>query len=50
MLDVFLFILIQLSFVKHERHRNLGAVVTAVLNDSLHLFMYELHTPQTGIL
>lgn len=29
---------------------NLGAVVTAVLDDSLHLFMYELHTAQTGLL
>lgn len=36
--------------IQSQRHTDLGAVVTAVLDDSLHLFMYELHTPQTGLL
>lgn len=36
--------------IKRERHTNLGAVVTAVLDDSLHLFVYELHTAQAGLL
>ncbi len=28
----------------------LSAVVAAVLNDPLHLFMHQLHTAQTGLL
>lgn len=57
-----IFVLVQCSLSLQKRdfqkgfryisksYTNLGAVVTAVLDDSLHLFVYELHTPQTGLL